>query len=240
MNYSINDLVSNRQKDILWQVMENYIDTSEPVASQAIADKLGVSSATIRNEFIALDELGLTASPHTSSGRIPTDLAYKFYIEKIRGRQSNLPAKFQKKLKYSYRQANNPNEALKNLAKNISEFVQGAVAINLEPNIIFLTGFSYIFRQPEFSSPTEVISLSRALDELENNFNKMRIALSTINHRAVNHPEILVGSDNPFGVEFGTVILPLHSHFLTVLGPSRMNYTRAVSCLNFVNSLYNI
>lgn len=234
MRYSISDLVSNRQRDILWQVVENYIDTGEPVASQIIADKLGVSSATIRNEFSALDELGLTASPHTSSGRIPTDQAYKFYIEKIRDHQNNLPAKFQEKLKHTYRQAENTEEALKNLAKNISEFVQGAVAINLEPNIIFLTGFSYIFQQPEFSHPNEVMNLSHALDQLENNFNKMRAALS-----ADNSLQILVGSDNPFGPAFGTVILPLQTHFLTVLGPARMNYNRAVSCLNFVDELYN-
>ncbi len=234
MPYSIRDLISNRQRDILWQVVENYIETGEPVPSQTIADKLGVSSATIRNDFVALDELALTISPHTSSGRIPTHQAFKFYIEKVREHQTSLPQRFQQRLENSYRASHNEGETLRNLAKQISDIVQSAVAINMDQDIIFLTGLSYIFGQPEFSSPTEILNVSRAIDELDNNFHKILAKI-----RPHGQLEILVGVDNPFGASFGTVILPLETHMFTVLGPARMKYDRAVSCLNFVNELYN-
>ncbi len=81
--------ISPRERMILTAILEMYIATGEPVASQAVArlyaDKEGMSSATIRNVMGSLGELGLLEQPHTSAGRIPTAKAFRFYVEHLAG-----------------------------------------------------------------------------------------------------------------------------------------------------------
>src|SRR5919204_3222864 len=72
-----------RKGAVLSAVVEEYVRTGEPVGSETIAEAsgLGVSSATIRNEMAALEELGYLSHPHTSAGRIPTDQGYRHYVD---------------------------------------------------------------------------------------------------------------------------------------------------------------
>jgi heat-inducible transcriptional repressor len=72
-----------RKAAVLNAVVEEYVRSGEPVGSETIADGagLGVSSATIRNEMAALEELGFLTHPHTSAGRIPTDAGYRAYVD---------------------------------------------------------------------------------------------------------------------------------------------------------------
>lgn len=77
--------LSERKKKILRAVVENYIETAEPVGSKAILELAGlnVSSATVRNELADLEELGLLEQPHTSAGRIPAPLGYRVYVNEL-------------------------------------------------------------------------------------------------------------------------------------------------------------
>ena len=79
--------VSPRERLVLTAIIELYIATGEPVASQAVAEhfahKEGLSSATIRNVMVALGEGGLLEQPHTSAGRVPTAAAFRYYVEQI-------------------------------------------------------------------------------------------------------------------------------------------------------------
>ncbi len=74
-----------RKSAILRAVVEEYVRSGEPVGSETIAEQagLGVSSATIRNEMAALEELGYLSHPHTSAGRIPTDTGYRHYVDSL-------------------------------------------------------------------------------------------------------------------------------------------------------------
>jgi heat-inducible transcriptional repressor len=75
--------LGSRKAAVLHAVVEAYVRSGEPVGSESIAEGagLGVSSATIRNEMAALEELGYLSHPHTSAGRIPTDLGYRHYVD---------------------------------------------------------------------------------------------------------------------------------------------------------------
>jgi heat-inducible transcriptional repressor len=75
--------LGSRKAAVLHAVVEEYVRSGEPVGSETIAEGsgLGVSSATIRNEMAALEELGYLSHPHTSAGRIPTDLGYRHYVD---------------------------------------------------------------------------------------------------------------------------------------------------------------
>src|SRR5207244_2639239 len=74
-----------RKQAVLRAVVEEYVRTGEPVGSETVAERhnLGVSSATVRNEMSALEELGYLSHPHTSAGRAPTDLGYRRYVDSL-------------------------------------------------------------------------------------------------------------------------------------------------------------
>jgi heat-inducible transcriptional repressor len=77
--------LSERERRVLEAVIQSYVETAQPAGSNAIAKKfgLGVSSATIRNTMSDLEEKGLLYHPHTSAGRVPTDVAYRIYVDSI-------------------------------------------------------------------------------------------------------------------------------------------------------------
>ena len=80
---SMFDKLSQREKQVLAVLINHYVKTAQPVGSRILANRynLGVSSATIRNTLQDLEELGLVTQPHTSAGRIPTDLGYRIYVD---------------------------------------------------------------------------------------------------------------------------------------------------------------
>lgn len=77
--------LSPRSRQILEAIVEDYIATAEPVGSSAVAKRhaLTLSPATVRNVMASLEEMGLLISPHTSAGRIPTEKAYRFYVDSL-------------------------------------------------------------------------------------------------------------------------------------------------------------
>ena len=78
-------MVSERGLDVLRAIVQDYVASREPVGSKTIVDRhsFGVSAATIRNDMAALEEDGLIAAPHTSSGRIPTDKGYRMFVDHL-------------------------------------------------------------------------------------------------------------------------------------------------------------
>jgi heat-inducible transcriptional repressor len=78
-------MVSDRALEVLKVIVQDYIDSKEPVASKAIADKhgFGVSAATIRNDMALLEEEELITAPHTSAGRVPTDKGYRVFVDQL-------------------------------------------------------------------------------------------------------------------------------------------------------------
>ena len=74
-------MLTKRQSEILRIIVENYVETAEPVSSKSICDILDVSSATVRNEMVVLEKEGYIDKTHTSSGRIPLEAGYKFYVQ---------------------------------------------------------------------------------------------------------------------------------------------------------------
>ena len=79
--------ISQRKKRILTAIVESYIATAEPVGSKALADVIGCSSATIRNEMAELTSMGYLEQPHTSAGRVPSPAGYRLYVNELMERQ---------------------------------------------------------------------------------------------------------------------------------------------------------
>ena len=84
-NMAYGDELSPRKKQILKSVIDAHIELGEPVGSKYLtaSTDIGFSSATIRNEMAELEELGYLEHPHTSAGRVPTTLGYRFYVDSL-------------------------------------------------------------------------------------------------------------------------------------------------------------
>jgi heat-inducible transcriptional repressor len=95
-----------RQQTILGLVIREYVASTHPISSKMLLEQydLGVSSATVRNEMALLEELGYLTHPHTSAGRVPTDMGYRFLVERLLG-DVTLPAAEQRMIAHQFHQA---------------------------------------------------------------------------------------------------------------------------------------
>src|SRR5437588_243955 len=86
----MSETVNQRAQQVLKILVERYIQEGNPIGSKTIAEEyaLGISSATIRNILADLEEAGYLISPHTSAGRIPTALGYRFFVDSLLSVQS--------------------------------------------------------------------------------------------------------------------------------------------------------
>lgn len=77
--------LTDRERQVLEAVVRTYVDTAEPAGSRTVSRsyELGVSAATVRNTMSDLEEKGYLFHPHTSAGRVPTDLAYRFFVDRL-------------------------------------------------------------------------------------------------------------------------------------------------------------
>lgn len=78
-------MIDDRRAAILQAVVQQYIETSQPVSSSTIAGGVQASSATVRSEMAALEREGYLHQPHTSAGRVPTDMGYRFFVDHLDG-----------------------------------------------------------------------------------------------------------------------------------------------------------
>ena len=95
-------MLTTRETDILNLIVDDYIRTGSPIASESIVRNhdLGVSSATIRNEVSALEQGGYLTRPHTSAGSVPLDKGYRIYVETVASPQAGtIPPSVMKKVR---------------------------------------------------------------------------------------------------------------------------------------------
>ena len=88
--------LSDRQREVLSRVVEEYVATSAPVGSRSLVERAGfaVSSSTLRAELAELERIGLLTHPHTSAGRVPTEAGYRIYVDGLLARQEPRPDGF--------------------------------------------------------------------------------------------------------------------------------------------------
>ena len=117
-------MITERQENILSFIIKEFLDSSEPVSSEFITKKykMNVSPATVRNELQELTEIGYIMQPHTSAGRIPTDKAYKYYVNKIfSGDENYLPDFIFKEIKEAKEKIEKELNLTKKLLSSLGE-----------------------------------------------------------------------------------------------------------------------
>lgn len=129
-------MLDERKKRILQAVIDDYINTGEPVGSRTIAKKyiFGISSATIRNEMSDLEEMGYLEQPHTSAGRVPSDKGYRYYVDELMKVTRLSPQEVEFIRSQLDVKFNEINEYMENIAKIISNLTNYTAVIST-PNV---------------------------------------------------------------------------------------------------------
>jgi heat-inducible transcriptional repressor len=132
---SVGPQLSPRKEAILRALVDEYIRTGEPVPSKLLADQLvgrypsGVSPATVRNELAALEEAGLILQPHVSAGRAPTDLGYRYFVERLMG-ESRLSLDEQRLIRHQFYQVQHQlDEWIRLTASILAQALQSAAVV---------------------------------------------------------------------------------------------------------------
>lgn len=133
--------MDKRKIEILNAIINSYIDMPNPVGSRTISKEydLGISSATIRNEMADLEELGFLNKPHQSAGRIPSDKAYRFYVDELIDgfKEDNRSINFE----------NNLREELERSSNNLTELFENTT--NLLAKVTNCTAFLVAPKKPD-------------------------------------------------------------------------------------------
>ncbi len=126
--------LTERQKLILGLLVQDYVETANPTSSKRLVEKykLDLSSATVRNEMLALDEVGYLRQPHTSAGRIPTEEGYRFFVGQLMNR-IELPTQLKHTIAHQFHQTRYDTSEWMQLAASVLAHQSNAAAIVTAP-----------------------------------------------------------------------------------------------------------
>jgi len=238
-----NNYFQERKEIVLGIVVDNYIRTVTPVSSGLIAKKytLDLSSATIRNILSELEAEGYLTHPHTSAGRIPTQVGYRYYVDRLMN-QIGLLEEEKKRIKMEYQtQITELENLLEKTSEVISDLTNYTSIISIDgcPDKLFYRGTSYIVGYPEIDSLNKIKYILSALEEKE------RI-LAIINRDLEKRIQIYIGAElECSNIDGCSLVVSRYrtekgpSGRLAVLGPTRMNYSKVISALDYFSDLMN-
>lgn len=227
-----------RENEILGLIIESYIEASKPISSAYLCDnyQLNCSPATIRNIMLSLENQGLISHIHTSSGRVPTKEGFKHYVESLKQEE------MEKQYPVSFNFCSPPEASIEevidysldNLAR-LSGYAS-LIAVSGQDERFSYRGMRFILEQPEFED----------ISRLRHIFYALEVRMNDLQHLLFDYIDenikILVGDDIGFEEisDCSLIVSGIHEKdvalSMAVLGPMRMNYAKAASCLNSVRN----
>lgn len=134
MEEKVAEDLDNRKKKILQAIVEEYIETAEPVSSKNLVEELDCSSATIRNEMAELEHIGFLEKTHTSSGRVPSQKGYRYYVDQLI-RDDNLTKQEMELIKARLETKVNGLEELARIATNTLSEITHYTTVAVGPDV---------------------------------------------------------------------------------------------------------
>jgi heat-inducible transcriptional repressor len=213
--------MTERQKQILSAIIEQYAEVAVPVGSSLLAKVFNVSSATIRAEMAELERLGYIAQPHTSAGRVPTDKGYRLYVNSLTAAEAPNERRAERALATRVQHGGLPDRTIRNAVDTLVELTHN-LGLATIGNQLYMSGLSNLFGQPEFIGGAQVQQVARLLDNLE----------PWLREAAPNEPlSVYIGSENPIGRTAGVSLIisrfrsPYSDRsYIGTLGPTRQSY----------------
>jgi heat-inducible transcriptional repressor len=222
-----------RQQKILTVVVKEYIRSADPVSSGMICRRYRVaaSPATVRNELADLTDEGYLRQPHTSSGRVPTNKAYRFFVNEVIADSA-----LQESEKVQVLQPDSFEGAVDWLSHRLQAFSLAA----LEDGRMGWGGLDELLAQPEFNTHEEIKRLGYAIERMRENLEDLFLEFENA------QPTIFVGEEAPIleHPELSVLVSPFETSqrhrgvFLSV-GPTRMPYERNWQVLQNVRQLFS-
>lgn len=232
--------LSDRQTKILKHVIEEYVDTAEPVGSVSLDRKynLGVSPATLRNEMVQLIKLGYLKQPHTSAGRVPTPMALRLYVNSLM-QPKNLSVTDEVKIKEKVWDFRNEYEkTLREATRELADRTK-SLAVSMDcSGDLYYSGTANILDMPEFFD----IDLTKYVLSLLDHFDY----LEKIWARADGMEDLQVLMAEDLGNEFLAPCAIVFARFGTgkkhqgtigVFGPCRQNYPKLIPTVKYFGDL---
>lgn len=229
-----------RKDRILGIVIGQYIKTVSPVGSQFLTDeyRLDVSPATVRNILAELEEEGYLTHPHTSAGRVPTAQGYRYYVDHLMAEIQLLEGEKRHIESECRRYRNQLEQLMEKTSQALSDLVHYTTIISIDgwESKFILKGTSYVVDYAEQSDILKIRSILRILEEKER-------LLALINRDLDKRIEIYIGHEMAVEEMEGCAMAVSHFHTegvsgrIAILGPTRMQYDRVVSALEYVSKL---
>lgn len=237
---SMSDGLSARQTQILKALIDEYIETAVPVGSENLDKKynLGVSPATIRNEMVALTKAGYLRQPHTSSGRIPSPVAMKFYIDQLM-EEKQMSLADEVKAKDEIRDSKDDLDKLLDEATHaLAQRTRSLALTAIDDGRVWQAGYANIFTNPEFSDMGVCSGLFTFLEEAQ------RIHELLFERVNLTDPfDVLFGEElswpelNPVGIVTAHFNAKGKSGVLGVVGPIRSSYSTVVPIIRYFSTM---
>ena len=235
------DALTARQTQILKAIIDEYIQTAEPVGSEALEKKynLGISPATIRNEMVDLTRIDYLRQPHTSAGRVPTPKAMKFYIDQLMEEKQMSVAEEVKVKEDVFEKRQDVDELLNEATNALASVTRSlAVAALDEEEKLWHAGYANIFVNPEFTDIRATASLFSCLEEFQ-----MMHELFFERMTGLSPVEVIFGEElgwpgfGPIGVVGTRFDLAGKHGALGIIGPTRLPYYRIIPVVRYFRDL---
>jgi transcriptional regulator of heat shock response len=231
--------LSERQAQILKAIVEKYIETAESVGSETIekGSSLGISPATIRNEMSTLTELGYLHQPHTSSGRQPTSMGLKFYInELMEEKQLSVAEEVAAKERiWDYRYEF--DRLMREATRALAEKTRLIAIVGVDGGDVYSAGYANILEMPEFYD----IDVTRGVLELLEQAKRLQNLFEKSFGEAQIH--ILLGDElhyehlEPCGIIYTHFKAGSKSGVMGVIGSCRFHYPTVIPTLRYFGNL---
>jgi len=231
--------LTDRQIKILKAIIEDYIETAEPVGSETLDKKynLGVSPATIRNEMVRLTTNQFLRQPHTSAGRVPTSLAFKFYIQNLM-KQKDMSVTDEVSVKekiWDFRQRS--EGLLRESVKVLAEKTHTMALAVTNDGVIYYAGMANLLDMMEFYDILVTKSLLQILEQYD-------FWHSILGKEAQHAPFYVIFGDElrkeylaNCGMVYASIATPKLECSIGVIGPSRLNYPYVIPVVSYFGNL---
>ncbi len=233
------DAITDRQKNILYSLVAEYIKFGLPISSDFLKAEccFNFSPATIRSDLAELTNNGFLTKTHVSGGRVPTDKGYRFFVDGLLRKERKKSAKFQKKFQEISREMDDLFQMSHSLAENLARLSRNLALVGLEEmHIFWKEGWQNMAKASEFANADYLKLFLDLADDLEQEINKIDFSPS-------EKIKIFIGQESPFKVKEFSVILGQgkineKNSVFALLGPKRMDFQKNIYLIESLIDLF--
>lgn len=229
-------MITGRQENILGELVRHYISTAKPISSDFLEENgdFDFCPATIRSELKKLTDLGFLGQPHVSSGRVPTNKAYRFFVDEIAQENfdgENFFEKIANEIEDIKKREAEQLKFIENLTKKIAEETSGLAFVYLKSSdLLWKDGWQEVLKNPEFENRQFIDEFIKAAEKIED---KIKSFVSDFENQ--EYPEVFIGREKSVlpSPDISMVVSSCNlfgdeNAVFAILGPSRMAYDKNI------------